>query len=53
MNLPSFTGECFIGGRWLKGSGAAFSSIAPSDGAEVWTGAEAGPAEGPVGGAPW
>ena len=45
MSLPSFTGECFIGGRWLKGSGAAFSSIAPGDGAEVWTGAEAGPAE--------
>lgn len=45
MSLPSFTGECFIGGRWLKGSGAAFSSIAPSDGAEVWTGAEAGAVE--------
>jgi succinylglutamic semialdehyde dehydrogenase len=45
VSLPSFTGECFIGGRWLKGSGPAFSSIAPADGAEIWKGTEAGPAE--------
>lgn len=45
MSLPSFTGECFIGGRWLKGSGAAFASIAPADGVEIWTGAEAAAVE--------
>ena len=45
MSLPSFTGECFIGGRWLKGSGPAFSSIAPADGVETWKGAEAGAAD--------
>lgn len=45
MNLPTFTGECFIGGRWLRGSGAAFSSIAPADGAEIWRGAEASAAD--------
>ncbi len=42
MSLPAFTGECFIGGRWLRGSGATFSSVAPADGAVIWTGAEAG-----------
>ena len=45
MSLPSFSGECFIGGRWLRGSGPAFSSIAPADGAEIWTGMEAGVAD--------
>ncbi len=45
MSLPSFTGECFIGGRWLKGSGAEFSSIAPADGARIWKGAEANAAD--------
>lgn len=42
MSLPSFTGECFMGGSWRMGSGATFASIAPADGAEVWKGAEAG-----------
>lgn len=45
MSLPPFTGECFIGGQWLSGSGAAFASIAPADGVEVWKGAEAGSAD--------
>ncbi len=45
MSLPAFTGECFIGGSWRKGSGAAFASIAPADGAEVWRGTEAGTAD--------
>lgn len=45
MDMPAFTGECFIGGRWQKGSGATFSSIAPADGVEIWSGAEAGAAE--------
>lgn len=45
MDLPAFTGECFIGGRWLKGGGPAFSSVAPADGAEIWNGAEAGAAD--------
>ena len=45
MSLPDFTGECFIGGRWLKGSGATFTSIAPADGAVIWKGAEAGAAD--------
>jgi succinylglutamic semialdehyde dehydrogenase len=45
LSLPSFTGECFIGGRWVRGSGAAFSSIAPADGVEIWKGTEAGSAE--------
>jgi succinylglutamic semialdehyde dehydrogenase len=45
MSSPSFTGECFIGGRWLKGSGAVFSSIAPADGVEIWNGYEAGTAD--------
>lgn len=42
MSQLSYSGECFIGGRWLKGSGAAFASIAPADQAEVWSGNEAG-----------
>lgn len=41
MSLPDFTGECFIGGRWLKGAGATFTSIAPADGAVIWKGTEA------------
>ncbi len=41
MSKASYTGECFIGGRWLKGSGAAFTSISPADQAEVWAGNEA------------
>lgn len=45
MSLPAFTGECFIGGRWLKGNGPTFSSIAPADGVEIWNGAEAGAAD--------
>lgn len=45
MSLPAFTGDCFIGGSWRQSSGAAFSSIAPADGAEIWKGAEAGPAD--------
>jgi len=45
MSLPTFTGDCFIGGSWVKGSGAGFSSIAPADGAEVWTGNEASGAD--------
>lgn len=45
MSLPDFTGECFVGGRWLKGAGATFSSIAPADGAVIWKGAEAGAAD--------
>lgn len=45
MSLPAFTGDCFIGGSWVKGSGASFSSIAPADGAEVWTGNEASGAD--------
>jgi succinylglutamic semialdehyde dehydrogenase len=42
MSGTSFTGECFIAGKWVKGSGAAFKSIAPADQSEVWTGNEAG-----------
>ncbi len=45
MSLPDFTGECFIGGRWMKGAGATFTSIAPADGAVIWEGAEAGVAD--------
>jgi succinylglutamic semialdehyde dehydrogenase len=45
MSLPAFTGDCFIGGSWRQGSGAAFLSIAPADGAESWRGAEASPAD--------
>jgi succinylglutamic semialdehyde dehydrogenase len=45
MSLPDFTGECFIGGRWLKGAGATFTSVAPADGAVIWTGVEAGVAD--------
>lgn len=45
MDMPAFTGECFIGGRWQKGSSATFSSIAPADGVEIWSGAEAGATE--------
>lgn len=41
MSLPEFTGECFINGRWQKGGGAEFASIASADGAEVWHGHEA------------
>lgn len=41
MSSVIYTGECFIGGRWVKGSGAAFKSIAPADQAEVWSGCEA------------
>jgi len=45
MSVPAFTGECFIGRRWVKGSGPAFSSIAPADGTETWRGAEASAAD--------
>lgn len=45
MSLPAFTGECLINGRWLTGGGPEFASIASADGAEVWRGNEAGPAE--------
>ncbi len=41
MTLPAFTGECFIDGRWLRGSGGAFGSISPADSADVWRGHEA------------
>ena len=40
-----YTGECFIGGRWVRGQGASFASIAPADGAEVWRGHEAAPSD--------
>ncbi len=43
--LPAFSGECFIGGRWIRGSGAEFLSIAPADEAVIWTGNEAGAAD--------
>ncbi len=26
MSFPTFTGECFIGGRWQSGQGAYFDS---------------------------
>jgi succinylglutamic semialdehyde dehydrogenase len=45
MTVPALTGECFIGGRWLKGSGAEFSSISPADESRIWKGNEAGPAD--------
>ena len=45
MSVPAFTGECFINGRWLKGSGPEFASVASADGAEVWRGNEAGVAD--------
>ena len=45
MGFPDLTGECFIAGRWIDGSGPAFSSIAPADEAEIWQGNEAGPAD--------
>jgi succinylglutamic semialdehyde dehydrogenase len=45
VSFPEFTGECFIDGRWLRGSGPVFSSIAPADEAEIWTGNEAGAAD--------
>jgi succinylglutamic semialdehyde dehydrogenase len=41
MTLKAFTGECFINGRWLKGSGPEFASIASADGQEIWRGHEA------------
>ena len=41
MSLPSFTGECFIGGRWQMGGGASFTSISPADGSTSWGGNEA------------
>lgn len=37
----TFTGECFIDGRWIRGGGPAFTSIASADGKEVWRGNEA------------
>jgi succinylglutamic semialdehyde dehydrogenase len=45
MTLKAFTGECFINGRWLKGSGPEFASIASADGQEVWSGHEANAAD--------
>jgi succinylglutamic semialdehyde dehydrogenase len=45
MTLPAFTGECFINGRWLKGGGPEFASIASADGLEVWRGHEASVAD--------
>lgn len=42
MSGPKLTGECFIGGKWRAGTGAAFGSIAPADGMEIWRGTEAG-----------
>jgi succinylglutamic semialdehyde dehydrogenase len=45
VSFPEFTGECFIGGRWVRGSGLSFSSIAPGTEREIWRGNEAGPAE--------
>ena len=41
MSGAGYTGECFIGGQWVKGAGAVFKSIAPADQAEVWSGNEA------------
>lgn len=41
----SFTGECFIDGRWIKGGGSEFTSIASADGKEVWRGHEASAAD--------
>ncbi len=45
MTLPAFTGACFINGRWLKGGGPEFVSIASADCSESWRGNEAGPAD--------
>jgi succinylglutamic semialdehyde dehydrogenase len=45
VSPPPFTGECFIAGRWLKGSGPAFASIAPADSVQIWTGAAADAAQ--------
>lgn len=45
MSLPTFTGECFINGRWLKGGGPEFVSVASADGKEVWRGNEASAAD--------
>lgn len=41
MSLPTFTGECFIAGRWQMGGGPSFASISPADGSEAWRGKEA------------
>ncbi len=41
----SYTGECFIDGRWVRGSGPQFASTAPADGSEVWRGNEASAAD--------
>ena len=35
MSFPTFTGECFIDGRWISGQGGYFASIAPADEAEI------------------
>jgi len=45
MSARPLTGECFIGGRWLKGSGTAFSSISPADESQIWRGNEASAAD--------
>ena len=45
MTFPAFTGECFINGRWRKGGGPEFASIASADGLEVWRGHEASAAD--------
>jgi succinylglutamic semialdehyde dehydrogenase len=41
MSLPTFTGECFIAGRWQIGGGPSFASVSPADGSEAWRGNEA------------
>ncbi|HEV7690206.1 MAG TPA: succinylglutamate-semialdehyde dehydrogenase [Hyphomonadaceae bacterium] len=45
MSFPTFTGECFIDGRWISGQGGYFASIAPADEAEIWRGREASNAD--------
>jgi succinylglutamic semialdehyde dehydrogenase len=45
VSIGPFTGELFVGGRWRMGEGAAFSSIAPADGKEIWKGHEAAQAD--------
>ncbi|MEQ1784760.1 MAG: succinylglutamate-semialdehyde dehydrogenase [Hyphomonadaceae bacterium] len=41
MSVITFSGECFINGRWLKGGGPEFVSTASADGKEIWRGREA------------
>ena len=37
--------SCLVGGRWVEGSGARFTSADPASGEIVWEGAAAGPEE--------